>query len=85
MLQKIRRIVGLLLLATALGLLWPSMSGFFAVDACLDRGGSYNYSIDACDYEVSHPYAPVSRTPYLWAALVAAAAGFGLILWPPRS
>ena len=25
------------------------------VDDCLDRGGSYNYETDVCDFEENHP------------------------------
>jgi hypothetical protein len=31
-----------------------------APDACLDRGGSFNYSIWKCSYDESFPYIPTS-------------------------
>lgn len=30
-------------------------------DICLDSGGSYNYEICECDYELSHPYKKVHQ------------------------
>jgi hypothetical protein len=36
---------------------------FFAVDACLDAGGSFNYLARQCDMAVSHP------NPGFWRSL----------------
>ena len=38
--------VGLLALAALLA--WPAVDEFFAVDACLDSGGSYDYEQRRC-------------------------------------
>jgi hypothetical protein len=41
-------------------------SEFLAVDACLDGGGSYDYSRGECDHGSNHPYLPFSsRHPLL--------------------
>jgi hypothetical protein len=33
----------------------PRVRRWMAVDRCLDRGGSYDYVADRCDFEISHP------------------------------
>jgi hypothetical protein len=38
-------------------LLWLQWQEFWAADACLDSGGSYDYLANVCD-QVSHPYLP---------------------------
>lgn len=34
------------------------LSEQIAVDTCLDRGGSFNYTTMTCDFEDNHPYVP---------------------------
>lgn len=48
-------ILALLALLTPLGLY---LHEAVSVDTCLDRGGSYNYRLAACDFKESHPYVP---------------------------
>jgi ABC-type phosphate/phosphonate transport system permease subunit len=50
-------VVPLLILAVVFA--WPSVSEFFAVDRCLDAGGSFNYASDSCDLTTNHPYVGV--------------------------
>ena len=54
--SRLARVVGALMLSVSgvvLGLLiWQ----FFAVDSCLDSGGSFDYLWHQCDRAVSHPY-----------------------------
>jgi hypothetical protein len=33
-------------------------SEFLDVDSCLDRGGSYDYAKNKCDFNENHPYIP---------------------------
>jgi len=55
---------------------------FFAVDFCLDAGGSFNYVARQCDMARAHPY------PGLWQAFglplvgaaIAAVIGIGLMV-----
>ena len=73
------RILGFAIFAAAVAFGWPATSEFFVVDACLDSGGSFDYSYGVCDLRVSHPYAPSSfRSP--WVILLST--GFALVgLW----
>jgi hypothetical protein len=48
-------VLGVLLLAVGAVLGWSEVAQFFAVDRCLDAGGSFNYSAGACDFANSHP------------------------------
>ena len=51
---------------------------FFAVDDCLDGGGSFDYAVGVCDPKVNHPYVPfTTRHP---AAAPAAVTGGALVL-----
>ncbi|WP_124453451.1 hypothetical protein [Paucibacter sp. KBW04] len=76
------------LLATALLLAWPHAQQFLAVDACLDSGGSYNYTAGACDHQASHPHAATAGGWSLWLAAVlvlfAALAPYLIRLWIGR-
>jgi len=54
--KQLRVLVRSALLLAAVAVLWPRWSEFWAVDACLDSGGSYNYDTQQCDHEQSHPY-----------------------------
>jgi len=54
---------------------------FFAVDACLDAGGSFNYGARQCDMGVTHPFPGFWRAfglPLVGAA-IAAVIGFGVM------
>jgi hypothetical protein len=43
----------------------PYVAEFFAVDECLDRGGSYDYLQRQCDFALAHAYIPWDeRHPY---------------------
>ncbi len=35
---------------------YPHLSFHFAVDKCLDSGGSFNYESCQCDYQESHKF-----------------------------
>ncbi len=48
-------IVALFALLTPLG---PCLYEAVSVDTCLDRGGSYNYRLAACDFNEDHPCVP---------------------------
>jgi hypothetical protein len=51
-------VAAVLALVLALGLAWPFASEFFAIDRCLDAGGSFDYAKIQCDFAVNHPYVP---------------------------
>jgi len=57
--SSMRRIVGAVAVIFALTLAWPVAAEFMAVDACLDRGGSYNYIRSACDLQQNHQHLPL--------------------------
>ena len=60
------KIVGIAMLVAAVVMGWPATSEFFAVDACLDAGGSFNYVLGICDLKVSQPYVSSPfRSPWL--------------------
>ena len=62
-------------------LVWQPASIIFAVDTCLDQGGSFDYVAGACDFDRSHPYAPDAR-PYdanFLVAVLVGIVGAGLI------
>ncbi len=80
--RKLKRVAGVTLLVAAMALIWRSMAEFIAVDACLDRGGSYNYATGVCDFTESHPFAPQPRTASLWLALAFGAGELVLLFWP---
>ncbi len=52
------RSVGALLIAVALIFGGLAAREFVAAEACLDSGGSFNYSSGTCDHAQNHPYAP---------------------------
>jgi hypothetical protein len=47
----------LILLAAVVitALAWRPVTTWLAADACLDAGGSYDYTLSRCDHEQSHP------------------------------
>jgi hypothetical protein len=64
------RLVGLAMILVGVALPAPAVTTyaneFFAVDQCLDGGGSYDYSRGVCDATRNHPYVPFfSRHPQL--------------------
>ena len=50
--QRLQRLRWVRLLAAVGGLL---ASGCGEIDACLDRGGSYDYQLERCDLQATHP------------------------------
>jgi len=48
------RLIGALLTITSVLLFFWSIIAFFAGDACLDDGGSFNYLVLACDFRQNH-------------------------------
>ena len=50
--------IGALLLGVSIVLARPHWVEFWAVDSCLDSGGSYNYKEQECDDVKSHPNEP---------------------------
>jgi hypothetical protein len=65
------------LLAAALALL--QVVDFFQADACLDGGGSYDYSAGACDHENSHAFIAFYQTWTFWLSIVLGIVGSYLI------
>jgi hypothetical protein len=72
-------LVGALLLIAAAILIWPNVSTFFASDACLDSGGSYDYVAGQCDHSINHPFLPFYRTWTFWLSAIAAGLGSWLL------
>ena len=68
-------VIGALLLIAAAILILPNISAFFASDACLDSGGSYDYVAGRCDYVQNHPFVPFYRTWSFWLAAIVAVMG----------
>ena len=54
---------------------------FFAVDRCLDAGGSFDYKARQCDMNISHPFPGFWRAFLLplMGAVIAALIGMALI------
>jgi len=82
MASRTATVVGAGMLSAAVLLLIFAGWQFFAVDACLDAGGSFNYAARQCDMARTHPY------PGLWqtfglplvGAVIAAAIGVGVMV-----
>ena len=72
-------LIGALLLIAAAILIWPNVSAFFASDACLDAGGSYDYLARRCDHSVSHPFLPFYRTWTFWLSAIATVLGASVL------
>ena len=72
-------VIGILLLAVAAYCSWLQASAFIASDACLDAGGSFNYSAAVCDFKQSHPHIPFYSSWSFWLAAVATLSGFWAI------
>jgi hypothetical protein len=75
------RIAGVLALLLAVILLWPSASEFFAVDSCLDTGGSFDYVTGQCDHTNNHPYADTwaQHGKAIFGAFICVVIGSGLL------
>ena len=69
--MKIAIIIGIICITSALYLFKPHWNEFWAVDICLDQGGSYNYTEQECDYNHSNPYRPsyISDAPTFYIAI----------------
>jgi hypothetical protein len=78
-LRHFRPTFGVALVCLGAALLFPQVSDFFASDACLDSGGSYDYRLHRCDWRVSHPYIPFFRDWSFWLGALVASAGLGLL------
>ncbi len=50
-----RRNLGIAIFAAGLALFWAPAQEYFAIDRCIDRGGSYDYAGHLCDFKQSHP------------------------------
>jgi ABC-type dipeptide/oligopeptide/nickel transport system permease component len=64
MTSRISTVVGAALLSAGVLVAAFVIWQFFAVDRCLDAGGSFNYEARECDMTVSHPF------PGFWRAFV---------------
>ena len=49
-----RRNLGIAIFAVGLVSFWAPAQEYLAIDRCLDRGGSYNYTQHQCDFKQSH-------------------------------
>ena len=71
----------LLLIGLAIAAI-PRMAEFLAADACLDRGGRYDYTLGQCDMFRSHPYVPWFKRTHNWSfvfvGVVLVSAGIGV-------
>ena len=81
----------LLLLALVLAGSWEPAQRALRVDRCLDGGGSYDYTMERCDFERSHPgpsEASAERGGVNWrrvAATMIAVGGLSLVfIWQDR-
>ena len=80
-------VAGSILIVVAGYLAWQPVSLSFAVDGCLDQGGSFDYETQTCDFETSHPYVSHNESDraYFLAAIVIGAFGVASILIARRS
>jgi hypothetical protein len=74
-------VAGVILILAAGYLAWQPVSLFFAVDGCMDQGGSFDYLTRACDFERSHAYVShdESDRSYFLAAIVVGLVGIASI------
>ena len=80
-----RRRLRLLLLIVLLPLAYLTLRETWAVDACLEQGGSYDYRAGRCDMTATHPYEPfMERHGVLLGAVVVALAGASVAVWLRR-
>jgi hypothetical protein len=72
----------LLVMLALLPLAYLSLREGFAVDRCLDAGGSYDYRARRCDMAAAHEFEPfVQRNSVLLGAVVVALAGLGVAVY----
>jgi hypothetical protein len=82
------KVIGVVMVVAAVALAWPAISEFFAVDQCLDAGGSFNGVLSKCDFEGTHTSTPSlayvpSPSGSSWRILLGAAlglVGFGIAI-----
>ena len=75
------RIAAVTLILFGVFLALQPISYAWEIDACLDRGGSFDYENQRCDFDVSHPAgSALSRSAiYYGLALISFAGGVQLI------
>jgi hypothetical protein len=56
--MRVKTLILLVLIAPAVLLLGLFVREWFQVDACLDGGGSFDYTTMTCDHAELHPYIP---------------------------
>jgi hypothetical protein len=49
--SHIARLLDVVLILSALALMWSPFVTYLAVDGCLDAGGSFNYALNVCAFE----------------------------------
>ena len=87
MTQRALLVTGAILILIAGYLAWQPISLFFAVDGCMDRGGSFDSEAQTCDFEASHPYVAHSDSDrkHFLAAIVTSVIGVATIAIARRS
>ena len=76
------RRIRLLLLLILVPLAFVSLRETRAVNACAERGGSYDHASRECDRAVSHTYEPfMERHGVLIGATLVALLGAGVAVW----
>lgn len=84
--MRVKTLVILILVLPAVILVGLYVREWFQVDACLDRGGSFNYTKMTCDLAVSHPYIPFLARHRAFTILVLLSACLALLTaWLGRS
>jgi hypothetical protein len=79
------RRIRLLLLLILVPLAFVSLRETRAVNACAERGGSYDHASRACDMAASHTYEPfMERHGVLIGATLVALVGAGVAVWLRR-
>jgi hypothetical protein len=78
--RRIIRFIGIALVLGAVAVAWSPLSTFFAVDSCLDAGGSFDYVKGVCDYTRSHPYLARDSTARISVAALLAIGGLAAIV-----
>ena len=86
--SRARLAVAGIAVVSAVALLWPLATEFMAVDACIDGGGSFDYTRSICDREQNHSYVPLYERQGFRIAGSLTLVIFGVILaapWPSHS
>ena len=84
--MRVKTFVILILILPAAMLVGLYVREWFQVDACLDSGGSFNYTTMTCDLALSHPYIPFPGRHKVFTILVLIAACLALLVaWSGRS